>query len=103
MSYLYVSSARLKPCPTYRPALLPQQAEKAAPLWLGDSLDSNAGQVERHRLECGSELVVLVERNRPALVERVERSTVVAGNGVLHRRSDDALDVLRPDLRLLVE
>ena len=52
--------------------------------------------------ESGRQLVVVVERERPAVVQRLQREPVVARQHVLHLRRHHLLDVALADLRLLV-
>src|SRR4029453_10217978 len=82
--------------------LLAQPSEQSAALLFDDLLDADAGHVEGQRLEGRRQLVVLVERDRPSLVEAVQRDPIVAGHRVLDGRPDDTLYIVDPDLRLLV-
>src|SRR6266516_2619518 len=75
-----MAELKFGPTSVFELLLLSQEAEQAAALWFVNLLYPDAGEVERHRLERRRQLVVLVQRDRPSLVERVQCRAVVAGH-----------------------
>ena len=64
---------------------------------------SHAGEIARQLAEAGRELVVVVEGERPALVQGAQREPVVARETVRHAAADDLLDIVPADLGVGVE
>ncbi len=60
-------------------------------------------EIDRHLLEGGRQLVVVLQRERPSGVHRLRREPIVARQHVRHRLADRARDVVPSDVRPGVE